>query len=198
MDKNILRKEMLEKRSSLSEDFVRQASASMTQAIFTSYEWKKAGTIMLYCDYKNEPQTEDLIRAALAEEKTVVLPYTDPDFKIIPYILPAFDDRYFRVSPLGIREPNPETCEAAAPAKLDLILFPGVVFDINGNRIGFGKGCYDRFFAELSRDIPRWALAYDFQILDRIPAEKTDIPASAFVTETGIRNIYLNFCGLSI
>ena len=196
--KATLRKEMLEKRNALEPDFVRQASAAMTEAILASYDWKKAGTVMLYCDYKKEPRTEDLIQAALDAGKTVVLPFTDPEFKIIPYTLPAFEDRYFKISPLGIREPNPETCKEADPSKIDLIIFPGVVFDINGNRIGFGKGCYDRFFAGLSREIPRWALAYDFQILDQIPAEKTDIPASAFVTETGIRNIYFNFCGLSI
>ena len=198
MDKNTLRKEMMKKRNELEPDFVTRASLTITETILGSREWKSAKTVMLYSSFKNEPGTEILIREALRAEKTAVLPFTDPEFQIIPYIVPSLEEKYFQTSPLGIREPSPAACERANPEKIDLILFPGVVFDQSGNRIGFGKGCYDRFLRKLDPDVPRWALAYDFQVLEHIPSEKTDIPASALVTETGIRNIYLNFCGLSI
>ncbi|MBT3865198.1 5-formyltetrahydrofolate cyclo-ligase [Candidatus Peregrinibacteria bacterium] len=65
----------------------------------------------------------------------------------------------------------------------DLIVTPGIAFDTNGNRIGYGKGYFDRLFPNLSTDCIKIALAYDFQIVENIPAERHDQKVDLILTE---------------
>ena len=87
---------------------------------------------------------------------------------------------------MGIMEPDPLLCEPVDPAMIDLIVVPGIAFDATGGRIGYGKGCYDRFLPQLLDDVPIIGLAYDFQVLPRVPQESTDVRMDAIVTEKGI------------
>lgn len=147
-------------------------------------------TVMSYMSYKNEFPTHELNKKILEAGFRLVLPYTDNDFNIIPCIVNAYEELV--TSKLGIPEPVPARCDKAELSDIDVILMPGVAFDARGNRIGFGKGCYDRFIASGSADdnarVPLLAaLAYDFQITDLIPSEKTDMPCQVIITESGMK-----------
>ena len=134
---------------------------------------------MSYMSYKNEFSTlriNDLIRNL---GHTLVLPFTDDDFVITAYRYSSEEN--MRVSSLGIKEPVPALCETVSPENIDIIIMPGVAFDVNGNRIGFGKGCYDRFLSDKKPVLI--AAAFDFQIFENIPAEPFDIPCDYIVTE---------------
>ena len=111
---------------------------------------------------------------------TLILQYTDEHFRITPLV--AGDEAAFRVSSLGIPEPDRNLCREAAPEEIDLILLPGIAFDRRGYRIGFGKGCYDQFLPAVPDSIPVMGLAYDFQIIDRVPEESHDRQADGIIT----------------
>ena len=73
--------------------------------------------------------------------------------------------------------------------KIDVIILPGSVFDINGNRIGYGKGYYDKYIKSLNYNPLKIGVCYDFQLLDTIPTETHDVKMDIILTES--RNIYL-------
>jgi 5-formyltetrahydrofolate cyclo-ligase len=83
----------------------------------------------------------------------------------------------------GIREP---VGDQPLPHRGDgglAVFVPGVAFDRNGNRLGRGKGWYDRLLAGLDARVPRIALAYEFQLLEEVPVERGDLPVHTIVTE---------------
>lgn len=86
----------------------------------------------------------------------------------------------------GILEPNKNLPDFSSQ-ELDLILLPALAIDKNGNRLGFGGGFYDRFLPTLSAK--KFAVIYDFQLIDSLPSEPHDIPVDAFVTEERIKKI---------
>ena len=73
--------------------------------------------------------------------------------------------------------------------EIDLIVMPGVAFDRNGHRLGHGGGYYDRFLKTMYSKIPRIALAFDFQILPKIPREIWDVPVDEIMTELEVIRI---------
>lgn len=93
-----------------------------------------------------------------------------------------------QLSNYGILEPE-ETAEEIMINHMDLAIVPGVAFDPKGGRVGYGGGFYDRFFSNLQVKIKKIALAYEFQILDRVPIEEHDISIDAIITEKCIREI---------
>ncbi len=182
--KNEIRKEMLFLRSRLNDEYIAQFAIDAKERLVSLKTFQEAETLMLYMDYRKEAPTLPLINAAMVLHKNVVLPYTDENFEIHPYIIPHCENikdiySFLVQSPIGIWEPNPELL--SAPTKIDLIIVPGVAFDISGNRLGYGKGCYDRFLPKLRHEVPKLALAYEFQIINALPSEETDIRMDGFV-----------------
>jgi 5-formyltetrahydrofolate cyclo-ligase len=89
------------------------------------------------------------------------------------------------VGAYNILEPRQDTIKEIPIESIDLILVPGVVFDIHGNRIGHGKGYYDRLLND-TQNIPHVGLAFGFQIVDAVPVEGHDLPVDIIVTEERI------------
>ena len=142
--------------------------------------YKQSRLVFVYMDFNNEVMTSDLIKHMLAEKKRVAIPYTDT---ISTLIIPSeiTEEADLKLSPFGYFEPkeiNPVDVE-----EIDLVLVPGVVFDKNLNRIGFGKGYYDRILKNLKPGAKKIALAHDFQVLDEVPAEDHDVKMDMIITE---------------
>ena len=85
----------------------------------------------------------------------------------------------------GVPIPDINRCAKANPERMDLILVPGVAFDCAGNRLGFGKGYYDTFLPQAPNAV-KIALAYDFQIVEQLPAEPWDVPMDFIITENRV------------
>ena len=85
---------------------------------------------------------------------------------------------------LGVLEPSPEVRIAMTPESFDLVIIPGVAFDRHGGRLGYGKGYYDRFLEQTCAF--RLAIAFDFQVIEKVPTEKHDVPMNGILTEAGI------------
>ena len=84
----------------------------------------------------------------------------------------------------NIPEPRPGFCPRAAPETVDWVLVPGVAFDAQGGRLGYGGGFYDRLLPLLRTDISRAAAAFELQMVDCVPRGKHDLAIDLIITET--------------
>lgn len=183
-DKITIRKQILEKRDSLTPRILDGARKTAAEKLAVMEEYINANTVMAYMDFRNEVPTGTINEQVRCSGRKLVLPLTDKNFNIIPYEIPAEGELsdYLVTSAYGIAEPNPEVCKIAAPDSIDLVIIPGSVFDQYENRIGYGKGCYDRFLALLQPRAFKLALAYDFQVLPCIPAGPADVKMDKILT----------------
>lgn len=139
---------------------------------------KKAKSVLLYYPHKNEINTLPLINAFLKQGKTVLLPKVE-GLNIIPVIFK--DLSQLKEGYAGIKEPEGK---AISPEEIDIVIVPGVAFDKKGHRLGYGKGYYDRFLSKTNA--LKIGLAYDFQIVENLPAEEHDVPLDLIITPTQI------------
>lgn len=179
-----IRKQILKKRDFLTPDILDIARKTAADKLILMEEYINANTVMAYMDYRNEVPTGAIIEQIRRHGKKLILPFTNRDFCLIPYEIPGEGTLadYLVTSGLGIAEPNPDLCKKADADSIDLIIIPGSVFDQYENRIGYGKGCYDRFLASLPPKPFKLALAYDFQVLPCIPADLTDVKMDKILT----------------
>jgi len=183
-EKAAIRKEILKKRDTLTVDILRWAHETAANRLVRMSEYARANTVMAYMDYRKEVPTGKIVEEIRRTGRALVLPRVNSDFSLTPYVIPKegnFYD-YIALSPIGIPEPRPEVCLEANLQSIDLVIIPGSVFDQFGNRIGYGKGCYDRFLPNLSPKAFKLALAYDFQVLQCIPADPHDVRMDKILT----------------
>lgn len=184
MEKKELRTQMIRMRKTLPPQYTENAARAAGGFMASLESFQRAETIMLYCDFQNETGTGPLLSFCFKKRKRVVLPLTNSDFLIQPYCVEKEDQ--LTLSKLGIREPNPELCLPCDPKSIDFLIAPGIAFDPFGGRLGYGKGCYDRFLPLLRPEVPIVGLAYDFQVLPGLPREAHDHPMDAIITEKGL------------
>jgi 5-formyltetrahydrofolate cyclo-ligase len=147
-------------------------SKLITGKLLRNKVFKKAKIVMFYIAFGGEVNTEEMIREAKKIGKLVCVPVCRKDKETMqPTILE--DHAEFKKGPYGVLEPVAQT--QVTPEELDLVIVPGLAFDKKGNRLGRGKGCYDRFLCTLSEKIPSIGLAFDFQILPSVPTTGYDV-----------------------
>ncbi|MAH33246.1 5-formyltetrahydrofolate cyclo-ligase [archaeon] len=187
--KQALKLKIFEKRKSLSEEYVIEKSTEIKEMLYSLPEFKEAKNIMFYVSFDNEADTHEMIKELLLEkEKTVVVPYTEKDNYLLQ-ISKLEDFNELEKKNFGILEHKEHHIKKFDIADIDLVIVPGVVFDKSGHRIGYGHGYYDRFLDNLekiNKNAVKIGLAYDFQIADKIPIEKHDVPVDKIVTEKRI------------
>jgi 5-formyltetrahydrofolate cyclo-ligase len=183
--KHIIRRKILSERNSRPERELLEKSERIKDNFFRLKEFREAGTVMFYVSKSREVATEDAIRRSLRMGKRVLVPFTDiENHKIIPCELKDFE-RELDIGAFGIKEPKKSFRRFVRPEDIDLVVVPGIAFDRRGYRIGYGKGFYDRFLGE-AKNAEIVALAYDFQIVSRIPEEEHDVAVGKIVTEDGV------------
>jgi len=135
--------------------------------------FKKAKRIMFYLAYNGEVETRGMIKEAIEQGKMVAVPICKTkEKKIIPCKIGQ--DTKFKKGPYGIKEPIKKI---PIPSQtLDLVIVPGVAFDIKGRRLGRGKGYYDNFLKDLPKKTTSIGLAFDFQIVPYLPCSPHDVP----------------------
>ena len=133
-----------------------------------------------------EINTVPIIEWILAEGKTLVLPRVDPALdQLRAYEVRSLGHDLSRQGKLRILEPLPTRCRPAVLSAIELVLMPGLLFDVRGGRLGYGAGYFDRFLASICPMPPRIAVAFDFQLVTWLPQTDYDVPISGVVTETG-------------
>lgn len=182
--KKELRKKIIAARKDLAREVVEAKSAAIFKKIVSLEQYQKAEVIMTYLAINNEVETEPFILQALAEGKRIVIPVCQ---KETTTILPAEVKNYpddLEPRTWGILEPKPDRLYPIDPKEIDLIIIPGVAFDEQGNRLGYGAGYYDRFLPRLRADVLKIAPAYDLQIVPTVYKGEHDQPVDIVVTET--------------
>ncbi len=181
--KSKLRVQQLEKRSALSQTEVNQKSEIIIEKLEDLPEFNAAKNILTYVSFNNEVDTHVLIKKyLLTKTKNIIVP------KVIGENLRLFkisDFSNLAVGKFGILEPlKGEKFDANKLSDSDIIIVPGIAFDTEKNRIGYGKGYFDRLLKNTCAK--KIALAFELQIVDKIPAEKHDIKVDKIITEKRI------------
>ena len=178
-----IRRGLIERRRALSAAEVAAFSERAQEHVLRSEAYARARAVALYAAFANEVRTDRVLGRLLADGKAAL-------FSRLRGRGPAMD--FCRVTDLGemvetrlgYLEPGPKA-PVAPLAAIDLMLVPGVGFDREGYRIGFGYGCYDRLLAGLRPEALTCGLCYGFQVMARLPREAHDVPVKTLVTEAG-------------
>ena len=170
MDKTELRREIRARKRAMTEAEIEERSARLAQLFFASGAYQNAKTIYGYLPYNQEVRTVPMLERALKDGKKVAVPKVYGDEMKFLYLddLNAVAKGY-----AGIPEPIAD--EPVAQDKTALVLMPGLAFDPQGHRIGYGGGFYDKFLAA-EPNHPTLALCYEFQMLPKLDVEDHDIP----------------------
>ncbi|MCQ2496084.1 MAG: 5-formyltetrahydrofolate cyclo-ligase [Lachnospiraceae bacterium] len=182
MNKQEIRKEIKAKRSMMGELEVVAYSKIIENRLLAEKVFQDAECIFAYIDCKNEVSTRNIISAALKQGKRVAVPKVmgaDMGF----YYIKSFGD--LKKGYAGIYEPEVANESNYAKDTKGLCIVPGVAFDKDMNRIGYGGGFYDKFF-DAYPEMYRCALGFDFQIVDKIDTESFDQKMDMIVTPSGI------------
>lgn len=172
----------------MSQEQVSTKSRAICKQVIESDEYKAAETIFAYYPLGNEVNCLSVLNEALCDGKRVFLPRTGAECQMEFFEIHGLDD--VEVGTFQVMEPK-TYCRQFEP-DIDgavLVLVPGVVFDRNGNRYGYGKGYYDRYFVRFPQ-LMRMGLAYTEQVSEEsLENLETDIRMSGIVTEEGRVNI---------
>ena len=179
--KRLWRKEMRVVRNGINHSETERVRAQITARVLHLTEYCAAKSVMFYMAIAGEIDTTQLISEALSRGTTVALPSVDPvSGAIIPLRLNSLSA--IKRGAYGI--PEPAEIEKIDHTEIELVVVPGLSFDISGNRLGYGKGFYDRFLC--GSGALKIGLAYNKQIAPAIPTNQHDIKMDKIVTETDV------------
>ncbi len=180
--KESIRKKILSLRSLLPQDEARKRSELIFQNLKKLHVFNNANVIHTYVSSKkNEVDTIEIIKYLFSIGKRVVVPVVDKENKTLIHS-ELKDLSELKRSTFGLLEPD--VVRKVNLDEIDIVIVPAVAVDRFGNRIGFGGGYYDKFLSQVNR--PKIALVYDFQVVEKIEPEKSDIPVDFIVTENDI------------
>ena len=178
--KKDIRQKLLKVRKNIPKELRVSKNKKIIERLDKLNVFRNAQHILFYYSFNNEVDTINLISKYL-DEKKLYLPLitSATKFKAVP-IQNLLD---LKTGSSGALEPI-DTGDVYED-KIELVITPGVSFDVSGNRIGMGKGYYDRYFEHNSSSV-KIALAYEEQILDSIPKDPYDVPVDIIVTDQKI------------
>ncbi len=174
--KKDIRRHVLKMRSEMTEVEWDDKSHKICEKVVNHPFFLDADTIYCYIDYRHEVGTKNIIKEAWKQNKKVAVPKVEGDEMNFYYINHVSD---LKEGYRGIWEPY--EC-VIATAERPLVIMPGVAFDTDCNRIGYGKGFYDKFLMKHPK-AHRMALAFELQIITKIPADAYDIRPNILITE---------------
>lgn len=177
-EKQKLRKLIAQEKKSYTSEQLAEWSSSLFSRLEDHPLFQSARTILMYYSLPDEVQTHDFVEK-WHDRKRIVLPVVKGDDLELRYF--NRKDR-LRAGMFGIGEPSEE--EPADENDIELAIIPGVAFDREGNRLGRGKGYYDRTLERLEKAC-RIGVCFSFQILDSIPTEECDRRMDEVWTEKG-------------
>ena len=175
-----VRNDVLGKRRALSTESRKQKSQAIIDSLMELGLFKDAMTIATYLPLKSEVDLSHLLRLE-HRFKCFVAPRTLPNFELSFHRVTSSDA--LEVGFGGARQPT-EFANVVSPTAIDLFLVPLAACDRQGNRLGFGKGYYDRALA----DVPGYKLGIGFhcQLVDHVPFDAYDVPMNGFLSEEGL------------
>lgn len=183
INKRILRKEYIGRRNSIPNKD--EKSLIIFEKLIKSCEYKNASVLALYKSLPSEVDTTELIKYSIVIGKVVALPkVVNNELKF--YKINSSNDNFIK-SKFGVEEPLGNNEDFISKNNIDLVIVPGLCFDKEKNRLGFGKGYYDGFLN--GTDLKTIAICFQEQIInDILPVTNDDIKVQKIITD---KEIYL-------
>lgn len=181
--KRQIRQILKDKRKLLGEQVRAEKSQRIYEHFIALAVWEKVKRVMVYIDFRDEVETEPIIRFLWKHNIEVVVPVCDLQTKDMRAVV--FNDYdELHTSAYGIREPAYDIgTNAAAPQTIDIMIVPGLAFDRAGGRLGYGGGYYDKYLPQTNPQMLKIALAYDEQLIDDVPVEEHDVKMNMIITD---------------
>lgn len=186
MPKGTLRTATLARRRELTPQQVYSQSLALQRRFLALSEFRRSSVLALYAPIHHEVETALVASEALSSGKTLLYPAVEGagmQFRRVAALSELVPGRY------GIPEPPGEPFN---PGDADLIVVPGVAFDLSGRRIGYGKGYYDRSLHRLEGSGRLVAFCYEFQLFEEIVGEPHDVTMDLVVTELRVVRVNKN------
>lgn len=183
--KNKLRHEAFKKRNRLDQQEIIEKSNNILVYLKTFEKQLTNKNIFIFIDFKNEVQTLDIILYLKDINCNIFIPRINPTTKemdIYPY---TSHDNLIK-SKYGILEPKENSRLVINPEILDIVITPGVVFDKEGYRIGYGGGFYDKLFEKIGDSVIKIAVGFELQVIDKVPRDSYDKAVDYLITENRI------------
>jgi len=178
-----IRKKIRKLRETIEIEEWQEKSLKIQKKFLSSYYYKNSKIIFTYFHFDREVKTDLIIKKGIEDKKTICLPFINWKNKVlIPSEIKSIEE---------IKEekgiPVPKFLRPVEIENIDIIIVPGVVFDIYKNRIGMGGGFYDRFLKNIPKKILKIALAFEFQVLnEKLPVDENDVKVDIIITEKRI------------
>lgn len=177
--KRALRAEIRERRRIMPVSDRERAAEAVTRRLVELAEVRGARSVAAYLSTPDEPSTRGFLAWALGTGVRVLLPISRPDGLLdwAPY-----DGKDEDLDWLGMPQPTSEVLSPLAVNDVDLIIVPAAAVDGRGMRMGWGRGYFDRTLGSMGERPPVYAVVYDGEVLDSVPAERQDVPVDGAVT----------------
>ena len=182
LEKEKIRKTVLEKLKKEPFESQREKSFKIIEKLKCAFHFETTTKAMVYVSTVFEVDTKPLLKELLAQGCRVTVPSIDEGAKSVVSVEIKDPEKDLLPGSYGILEPRCELVNVFDVKSLDVILVPGLAFDRKNNRIGRGKGYYDRFLKTLPARVKRYGLAFDFQMFDQVPIENWDVPVDQVIT----------------
>ncbi|MET3727808.1 5-formyltetrahydrofolate cyclo-ligase [Fictibacillus halophilus] len=182
MNKSQWRKELKQLLLSMGKEERKAKSEAISNFLFQTDDWKTANCIGITVSRAFELDTSYIVNQAWSEGKTVGVPKCYSKHKQMEFreirSYEALENVY-----MDLYEPKIDVTSCIEPSQMNMIIVPGLVFDRDGYRIGYGGGYFDRYLE--SYDGSKLSLAYTLQTTDFLPHENYDVPVDQIITEDG-------------
>ncbi len=177
-DKVTLRKQLIEFRNGLSDEYINLADMIISKKLFESDEYINSDLILIYISVRNEINTYEIIKQSFNLGKKVAIPYCD-NKKMKFYEISSLNE--LTEYQFGIPTVNPEGRNPVSVDKNTLCIVPALAFDLSGNRLGYGGGYYDRFLDE--NTVASIGLCRKNFVFHELPNEDYDIRIPKVITD---------------
>ena len=185
-DKKKMRDVILQQRDAMSPAARTSASRAILDKVSTLPQYGKAKMVLTYMGFGTEIDTRPFFERIIADGKIAVLPRVDRATQTL-ILHSARGMSELLTSKYGILEPGMDA-PIVAVSNIDFVLMPGVAFDRNGNRLGYGRGYYDKLVSTANPALVRVAAGFSCQIVDSVPVGPHDKKVDCVITENEIIN----------
>lgn len=190
MKKN-LRKQYTETRNAISQTDKIQWSQLLTETLTQLDAIKNAHVVASFVSFRSEISTLEINQWLLNQNKTLLLPKVDSATNTLKFY-EVYSLNTLKKGAFGILEPDEILCKAVPIENIEVILTPGLAFDQEGYRLGYGGGFYDKVFSATESRTKRIGIGFSCQSVQLLPHERFDLPVHYFVSEKGVQTFDLS------
>ncbi|MEX2104238.1 MAG: 5-formyltetrahydrofolate cyclo-ligase [Bacilli bacterium] len=180
--KKEIRQKVLLCRSEMPEADRKRYDSEIERRLIALKTYKEALSVLFFSSFRDEVDLWSVMDHSWQMGKTILLPKMTKDTNALD-LFEVDNKKQLKPGQWGILEPDPTQTQPIDPKRVSLVIMPGVAFDRHGNRLGYGKGFYDRLLMRIPHHVKRIAVAYHCQLIDEVPTEPHDKKLDGLITE---------------